>query len=452
MAVAAAVIASVGIASVAPKMVAGAKRTTTTKKAKVVRTASTAGAAAGAKVIWVSPSGNDTRTGATRAEAVRTVTEAWRRIRQGGTLATPVVISIAKGTYQKGDTPNYWEARHGTTAASITIVSADGPLAATFLGDMNMFDVRHLVVDGIRITSGGDAFHCERCADITLRRVELDGGARAAHDLLKVNQTSNFVLEDSDVHGADDNALDFVAVNGGRIARNRIHDAADWCAYVKGGSADIMVEGNEIFDCGTGGFAAGQGTGLEFMESPHLTYEAERITVKGNTIHDTEGAGLGVNGGFQVTMTGNRLARVGKRSHLVEFGFGSRGCDGDLVACRTRLATGAWGNAVLSDGENYVRIPNREVTFTDNTIDNPSGYESRWQQFFVAAPYAGTDQAGSKNNPSPAQADDGLVIRGNTIRNGGADKALGVGDDQGCPPSNPTCNATQLLRDNAINH
>ena len=89
-----AMIASVVAAVAVPDMVAAAKRTAmTTKKAKVAGTASGAGSAAGAKVIWVSPAGNDGRTGATRAEAIRTVTEAWRRIPQGGTLATPVVIS-----------------------------------------------------------------------------------------------------------------------------------------------------------------------------------------------------------------------------------------------------------------------------------------------------------------------------------------------------------------------
>ena len=416
-----------------------------------VSSAATAAPASRTKVYWVALTGSDKNSGATRDQALRTVAEAWQRIPQGVTLNAKVVIKVTKGTYKRTDTPNYWEQRYGAPNATITIVSVDGPLAATFRGDMNVFDVRHLIVDGVRISAGGDAFHCERCADVTLRHVELDGGKRLAHDLLKVNQTNNFVLEDSDVHGADDNALDFVAVRGGRVARNRIHDALDWCAYAKGGSSDIVVEGNEIFDCGTGGFTAGQGTGLEFMEAPNLTYEAERITVRANSIHDTDGAGLGVNGGLRITISGNRLERVGRRSHLVEFGFGNRSCDGDVIRCRQRLAAGAWGTSALGDGENFVRIPNREVSFTDNTIENPPGYESQWQQFFVAGEYAGAEQGASAKNPNPARADDGLVIRGNTIRNGNGDKPLGVGDDQGCRSANPTCNAAQLVRDNRIN-
>ena len=46
-----------------------------------------------------------------------------------------------------------------------------------------------------------------------------------------------------------------------------------------GGSAYISVSENEFFDCGTGGFTAGQGTGLEYMVAPWLHYSAYAITV-----------------------------------------------------------------------------------------------------------------------------------------------------------------------------
>jgi hypothetical protein len=42
------------------------------------------------------------------------------------------------------------------------------------------------------------------------------------------------------------------------------------------------------------------------------------------------------------------------------------------------------------------------------------------------------------------RADDGLVMRGNVVLNGDADMPLGVGG--GCPPTNPTCNPTQVGR------
>lgn len=161
---------------------------------------------------------------------------------------------------------------------------------------------------------------------------------RLAHDLVKVNQCQYMYIEDCDISGADDNAVDFVAVQYGHVHGNRIHNAQDWCMYTKGGfegsevwwypmgetthasdvgtvgdcnkhhrsnctwcdvwanwavrccvlwsfvapaggSAYISVSENEFFDCGTGGFTAGQGTGLEFMVAPWLHYSAYAITV-----------------------------------------------------------------------------------------------------------------------------------------------------------------------------
>ena len=184
--------------------------------------------------------------------------------------------------------------------------------------------------------------------------------------------------------------------------------------YVKGGSSDVFVDSNEIDHCGTGGFTAGQGTGLEFMVPPHVTYEAENVTVQGNNIHDTEGAGLGVNGGLNVTMSGNTLTRVGSRSHVIEVGFGARGCDGNRSACASLLAQSAWGTTALDDGVNYIRIPDHNVLIENNVIDNSTGSESAWQQLFVPGPWTG-QQSGSTANPRPAFADDGLVIRNNRV-------------------------------------
>ena len=162
--------------------------------------------------------------------------------------------------------------------------------------------------------------------------------APVAHETVKVNQSTHVYIEDSRIGGADDNAIDFVAVQDGHIVGNRVHAAGDWCGYVKGGSANILVDGNEFYDCGTGGFTVGQGTGLQFMTSPWLHYEAYGIRVVNNIVHDTEGAGLGVSGGYNVLIAWNTLYRVGSRSHVFEAGFGARSCDAaDVAAERTAV-------------------------------------------------------------------------------------------------------------------
>ena len=407
--------------------------------------------------IWVDPAaGDDAAAGGDRASAVRTFSEAWRRLPVGTPLDRPHRIVLTAGRYPEDAMPHFFESLYGIENGELTIVSIDGDGLAILGGNVSMFDVRHMAIVGVRVDSSGDAFHCERCDHVRLMRVTMTTADRAAWEIVKINQSSDIEILDSDLGGAGDNVIDLVAVQRARIAGNRIHDAGDWCAYAKGGSSDIVVEGNEISDCGTGGFTAGQGTGFQFMVPPHLTYEAENVVVRDNDIHDVDGAGLGVSGGHNVLLERNHLSRVGAQSHLVEVGFGGRSCDGgpdepSRDRCAEYLAAGGWGTTADAGSEEYVRIPNRDVVIRDNVVDNPAGYESGWQHVAVAGPFDGPGQAAG-NAPSPALADDGLVMTGNVIRNGGADMPLGVGNDEGgCRDDNPTCNAAQLYRDNDIN-
>jgi hypothetical protein len=203
--------------------------------------------------LWVDPvNGSDGNSGATRAAALRTVTAAWTLIPLGVPLATTGVrIMLVAGTYAPADTPNFWESRYGTFQFPIVIESSDGVGSAS-LPSMNVFDVRFLYLIGLEIrATGGDVLHCERCDHLLVRQTRVLGAPPASmtvQETLKVNQSQNVFIEDSDVSGAFDNAIDFVAVQGGHVQGNRIHDAADWCIYLKGGSAYLRVEGVRLPD------------------------------------------------------------------------------------------------------------------------------------------------------------------------------------------------------------
>lgn len=415
--------------------------------------------------LWVDPvNGDDERNGSSRQTALLTLGEAWRRVPIGTLTGTGYRILLMAGTYPESSLPVYLEERHGTAEFPISIEAVDGRRTAILRGDLNVFETHYLSLVGlvIRPEPAGDAFHCERCSHILLHDTEFDGGRYqagreepVAHETIKFNQSSAITITNNDIHGAEDNALDFVAVQNSIIAGNRIHNAQDWCGYVKGGSADIRVERNEFFDCGTGGFTAGQGSGFQFLQSPWLHYEAYSVRVVNNLIHDTEGAGLGVNGGYNVLLAHNTLYRIGSRSHTLEVVFGSRSCDGrpgdeGRERCQQYLDAGGWGTTQVDDGSNYVRIPNKHVYVYNNLIYNPPDFTARWSVFSV--PPAFTDGAQAQGNaPNPARADDDLQIRGNLIWTGG-DTSLGIeGGEQGCAPSNPTCNEEQLRRDNTIN-
>jgi len=398
----------------------------------------------GGTEVFVSTTGNDGAAG-TRAAPLRSLAEAWGRIPSGTSLTTPFTVTLLPGDYPAASMPNYWEHRLGTAAAPITIRSDAPGRPVTLRGDLNVFDVHHFTLQGVRVAPGGDAFHCEQCTDVVLDDVELDGTG-GAWDLLKVNQSSGITVRNSFIHGAGDNSIDFVAVQHASITGNLITTAGDWCAYVKGGSTDVLVAGNEIAHCGTGGFTAGQGTGLEWMVAPWLTYEATDVTFRDNHVHDTEGAAFGVNGGSNILIEGNHAERVGTRSHLIEVTFGMRSCDGNTTRCGALLTQGAWGVKVT--GDVAANIPDRNVVIRNNVIVNPPGVRSQWQDFEISTPRTNT---GPQVGPSPARTDTGLVITGNTIVNGDASMPLGIDDSVVCTPTNPTCTVAQIFRDNVIN-
>jgi hypothetical protein len=393
--------------------------------------------------IWVDPSsGNDANQGNVRSQPLRTLTAAWNRIPARQSLSgTGYRIRLLPGTYPASSVPNYWESRWGTFQSPILIEAADAGGAVT-LPPLNIFDCRYLYLIGLRVTGGGgDVVHCEKCDHLLIRNMEILGTGDPAtytspQEALKINQSQHVYIESSDISGAYDNAVDFVAVQYGHVVSSRIHRALDWCMYTKGGSAQIRIEANEIFDCGTGGYTAGQGTGFEFLSSPWLHYEAYDIKFVNNVIHDTAGAAFGVNGGYNIFLAHNTAVRTGTRSHALEFVLGGRSCDGDSQGCAANRAAGGWGPA---SAESEVPIPNRNVFVLNNLIYNPPGVQSRWQHI-VVAPQA-TPPAGS-NVPSPVRADTNLILRGNWIFNGPADHPLGIPEG---------ALAAQMLADNTIN-
>ncbi len=405
--------------------------------------------------VYVDPiNGNDANTGDTAASALRTIAEAWNRIPMGVELTTGYHIHLLAGDYTEAMIPVYWESRYGTFEHPI-LISGDATSTTSLLAPINLFDSRYVYFFNFRISPGVDAFHCERCDYVLLRQMTITGAdpeTFQSQEAVKFNQSTHIYIEDSELSGAWDNALDFVAVQYGHVIGNRISNAGDWCVYAKGGSAYLLYDANTIYDCGTGGFSAGQGTGFQFMVPPFLRYEAYYIRFINNLVYDTDGAGAGVQGGFNVLIAYNTFRNIGARSHILEVVFGGRSCDGQpgdegRERCDEYAAQGGWGNNLVSDGDNYVRIPNRHVYIYNNVVYNPD-VQSQWQHFTIFAPFTGDGQG---NAPSPALADDDVRIVNNVIWNGPADHPLGIGDSMGCASDNPTCNEAQIRRDNAIN-
>jgi len=392
--------------------------------------------------IFVNPvTGSDSNSGASASSAYRTVTAAWNNIPEQVT-SQGIRVRLAAGNYPESSLPNYWENRTGT--ANTPIIFQAEAAGVIFQGDINLFNGNYIYFVGFNVTPQpvGDAFHCERCSYILLRDMTLSGGNREAHETIKINQSNHIFIENSDISGAGDNAIDFVSVQYGHVINSRIHNAGDWCAYAKGGSAYLTFEGNIIYNCGTGGLTLGQGTGFEFMDSPWIHFEAYDIKAINNTIYDTEGAGLGVNGGYNILLAHNTLFRVGSRSHALEAVFGERTCDGNPAQCSARNSAGGWGPTTVGP---IVYIPNKNVFVFNNLIYNPSPFRSQWSHFAVYGPRSNSVA------PLTANTDNNLVFRGNVVSNGPVDLALGVSDNGACDPSNTGCNETNVRAENSIN-
>lgn len=411
--------------------------------------------------IWVDPiSGSDAAGGASRSDALQTVSEAWGRIPSGATLATTGYrIMLTAGDYPQNTIPGWMESRLGTHQFPVIMQAADGPRTVRFHGYLDIFNVSYFYLINIDFITdpggagGGNVVHLAGSDHILIRGCSLngfDGSQRQPQETLKVNQVQYMYVEDSDIQGAFWFPLDFVAVQYGQIVNNTIHNAGDDCVVLKGGTSLLLIEGNEVYDCGVIGLGAGQGTGFEYMVSPWLHYEAYDLKFINNIVHDVQNAGIAVRGGYNILFAYNTLYRIGiggAGSGMLLLGHGARSCDGDETACQARNTAGGWGPLLTGDGGEW--IPNRDVYIYNNIFYNPAGTQTAYSHFDIfgpAYPPAGT------HIPSPSATDTNLRIRGNIIWNGPADFPLGIEDSsQGCQPGNSTCNASQLQAENSIN-
>lgn len=420
--------------------------------------------------IYMSPSGSDTNNGLDIGKPIKSLNSLGGRIRslegitgvdQVFTLSrTGYQIILLPGTYPDEQRSHIMDNIHGTDQYPIIIKSSTGNRSDVVVKTDLEFDGNsHVYLMDFTISRGGDVLHFGHSDHMLVRNMILNG-VGGAHDMFKVNQSQYVYLEDSDLQGADDNTVDWVSVQTGRMIGNKIHNSQDWCAYVKGGSAYIVIENNEIFGCGTGGFTTGQGTGFEYMVAPWLNYETYDVKVVNNIIHDVQGAGLGAQGSFNTLFAYNTLYKVGDstyhwgRTQAFEILHGGRECDHDTDPllkghCDANLSSGGWGQAYSSSS--VVPIPTKNIYIFNNIIYNPDGYNTVNTVFNVENP--ATSYPASSNIPSPSKADENVIIKGNLIYvHAWPGEVFSIfSQANGCSSSNPTCNERQVIADNTIN-
>lgn len=410
------------------------------------------------KRIWVDPNrGDDARTGADRASALKTVGEAWKRVPPQPDGHGREIL-LCPGRYATNiENQILLMDRYGSRACPIIIRPADAPLSAE-LPQTSVRRASSVYFIDLLVTAGPNEFtipsenlvlHFASVNDVLVRRVTARGIKEDGHFpaiAFKANQCLRVYVEDCEFSHADYNTIDYVAVHYGHIVRNRLHDVGAECLYVKGGSAYHLIAHNELWNSRNHGILAGQATGFQYMVPPWLHYEAYDIKAVNNVIHDA-GGGLAVCGGYNVLMAYNTCYRIGSSRDTIVVGLGGRGWNGPRPEkVDGYFALGGWCDQ--SGGENY-NIPNRNVQICNNILFNPDGFESRCAHIGISGPLRTNPRS---NLPELAQADEGLAIRGNVIWNGGADKPL-LDDVENMYhlAARPTAEAAQLRRENAIN-
>lgn len=404
--------------------------------------------------LWVDPvNGVDSNNGLARTTALKSLNAAMNRVPSGAAFTgTGWRLNLLPGAYSA----LYAGDRHGTFQYPLILQAADGPGTVTMNGSLSVDTCSYVYLIGLKISPPATAtvhhgLHISASDHVLVREVTVAGvgslsSKTTVKEGLKANQAQYLYIENCDLSNAWDNALDFVAVQYGHILFNKVHTSSSWAGYVKGGSAELHIEGNEFYDSPVGGFMVGGSTGFEFMVSPWLHYEAYNVKFVNNVIHDTGGMAMGAAGAYNALLAYNSLYRVSTAAPPIRVAQGERTCDGDTTACEQNRLAGGWGTASLAYGQ---PIPNKNVFIYNNLIYNPPGYTPGNRQFQVLGPVVPDP---TSNIPSPAVTDDNLQIRGNVIWNGTSTTPLGIElSTYGCQPSNPTCNATQLKADNTIN-
>lgn len=163
-------------------------------------------------------------------------------------------------------------------------------------------DIRNGGGNNLHIAPGTTDVHHIHVSDTTIR--DLAWGPGAA---IKINRNNSadagvgtICLEGNDVSESIDNAIiDGVGVDGAVITGNDIHDnqAGSHGIFFKGGSADIVIEGNVVRGIrGNAALQLGGNTGASFWNPDHPEWEGVNQTARNNLIADCDDSAVEIRG------------------------------------------------------------------------------------------------------------------------------------------------------------
>lgn len=192
----------------------------------------------------------------------------------------------------------------------ISLISADGKHEATIKAAsqkgaaISGFGVEDVTIKGFVIDgpSGSNAVHFgmsgrgfgDPIRNLTIQDNKIHSSGL---DGVKVSQAYNVKVLNNDVSGSGEEGIDFVAVNNSRIAGNDVSGSDGPSSLgVKGGSSNVTIEDNTVWDAKGAGISVGGWTTAKWMWPNARSYEAKNLKVVGNEVSDVGKAAILVSG------------------------------------------------------------------------------------------------------------------------------------------------------------
>ena len=246
--------------------------------------------------LFVSPTGNDGNTGASRSTALKTTAAAVARLGPG------VRLNFMAGTY--GCAGGFIANLNGGTTAPASIRSVDGPRAARFdctaaggaPGGGFLLDFVHgFIFEGIEVanTSGhgiqvmsgsGPSWNVDTVSsDIVLHNSYVHHTGLAGMKSSQARRITAIGNELAFIPIARQ-TLEFVAVDEVVLAGNEAHHSGYFDEIKGGAHGPHVIFGNYIHDSDGGILVGGPGTGFQFLVHTDADFEASDLKVWNNVV------------------------------------------------------------------------------------------------------------------------------------------------------------------------
>ncbi len=413
------------------------------------------------KDIWVDPvhGADGPGRGTTRATALKTVRYAWAYVPQNDTLKnTGFRIFLAPGAYPADDVPTQFQSAWGTADYPVIFQAADDTGSVTF-PSVDVALCNHFYMIGVRMVASHVSYVStfRACDHLLFRKCQFLGTDSTTADTAifgaSLYQSQHVHFEECEITRTSGSGIDLFATQYGHIKNCRIHHIGENAIYLRGGSGYMAIEENTISFTGKAGILCSSHdttSGLDNLAMPWVHYDVYDVKCYNNIIDHTHDAGFSCSGGYNMLFAHNTLYQTGLANSLIVLNLASHACSRDKDVCHERIDSGAWGTYYYDFiDSSKAPIPNKNIFIYNNIFYNTIDSQTAFPHFSVAGPL--TALAFNASCPKPAFADENVQIKGNIIWNGKPDKQLGISENTGCGPSNPTCNETQLTKDNLIN-